>query len=61
MLDDPIVDEVRRVRNEIERKYGLDPEAFYRHLRAIQKPLGDRVVSRRPKPLTNPQAHAIKP
>ena len=51
MQCDPIVDEVRRVRHEIERKCGSDPEAFYRHLRKIQKALGVRVVCRRPRRL----------
>jgi hypothetical protein len=51
MRSDPIVDEVRRVRHEIERKCGSDPEAFYRHLRKIQQSLGARVVCRKPRRL----------
>ena len=48
MQSDPIVDEVRRVRLEIERKLGSDREAFYRHVHKVQKALGNRVVCRKP-------------
>lgn len=51
MQCDLIVDEVRRVRREIGRKLGSDREAFYQHIRKIQKALGDRVVCRRPRRL----------
>jgi hypothetical protein len=53
MQGDPIVDEVRRVRREIERKLGSDRKAFYQYLCKIQKPLGNRVVCRKPRRLTN--------
>jgi hypothetical protein len=49
MQGDPIVDEVRRVRREIERELGSDQDAFYRHLRQVQKAFGDRLVSRTPR------------
>ena len=52
MQSDPIVDEVRRVRRDIQRDFGSDGESFYRHLRRAQRPLGDRVVCRRPRRLT---------
>ncbi len=51
MLNDPIVEEVRRIRRDIEKEFGSDHEAFYRHVRETQKALGDRVVSRGPRPL----------
>ena len=51
MQRDPIVDEVRRVRHEIERKLGSDRDAFYRHVQKLQKALGDRVVCRKPRRL----------
>jgi hypothetical protein len=51
MQNDPIVDEVRRVRREIERKLGSDKEAFYRHVCKIQKNAGDRLVCRKPRRL----------
>ena len=51
MLSDPIVDEVRRIRLDIEREYGGDLHAYCQHLRRIQKKFGDRLVSGKPKPL----------
>jgi hypothetical protein len=51
MQSDPIVDEVRHVRREIERKLGSDREAFYRHVRKVQKAFGNRVVCRKPRRL----------
>ena len=44
MHSDPIVDEVRRVRLEIEREIGRGRKAFYRHALKLQKGLGDRLV-----------------
>ena len=41
MQSDPIVDEVRRVRQEIERKLGSDREAFFRHRSSLQALAGD--------------------
>ncbi|MBI4555985.1 MAG: hypothetical protein HY706_00250 [Candidatus Hydrogenedentes bacterium] len=54
MRSDPIVDQVRRTRRQIEQQIGSDAEAFYRHLRKIQKAYGQRVVCRKPKRLVNP-------
>lgn len=51
MQSDPIMDEVRRVRLSIERRYGSDPQAFYRHMRRAQRKLGIQVVSRSPRRL----------
>lgn len=52
MKSDPIVDEVRRVRHDIERMCGSDRDAYYRHVRKIQKALSTRVVCRKPRRLT---------
>jgi len=51
MKADPIVEQVRQVRKQIEGETQQDPELFYQHLRKIQEPLSDRLVCRQPKPL----------
>ena len=53
MQSDLIVDEVRRVHQEIERKLGSDREAFFRHMCKFQKTLGNRVVCRKPRPVVS--------
>ncbi|HNS23144.1 MAG TPA: hypothetical protein PKH24_21790 [Sedimentisphaerales bacterium] len=55
MCKDPIVDEVRSVRKEIERQYP-DARSFYEHLEQQQKAYADRLTRRQPKPM--PRAHA---
>jgi len=50
MKRDPIVEEVRRVRHQIEAECGNDPEAYARHLRQVQEGLGRSLVRRRPQP-----------
>jgi hypothetical protein len=40
MRDDPIVDEVRRVRDEHARRFGYDLEAIFRDLKAREKETG---------------------
>ena len=51
MPEDPIVQEVREVRHQIERECRHDPEKYYQHLKAIQEKLGERLVRRQPNPL----------
>ena len=51
MTIDPIVQEVRRIRHEIDRECQHDPEKFYQHLKVSQEKLLGRLVCRRPKPL----------
>ena len=51
MKTDPIVEQVRHVRREIEDENRQDPELFYQHLKKIQERLSDRLVCRKPKPL----------
>ena len=50
MERDPIVDEVRRVRREIEAACGNDPQRYYEHLTELQKKYADRLVRLGPKP-----------
>jgi len=53
MKTDPIIEQVRQVRRQIEDETQQDPELFYQHLMKIQEPLSDRLVCRQPKPLSN--------
>ncbi|MBN1361921.1 MAG: hypothetical protein JW993_15095 [Sedimentisphaerales bacterium] len=48
MSTDPIVEEVRAVRKEIEQQYP-DAESFYLHLRQEQEVYRDRLIRRGPK------------
>jgi len=51
MKTDPIVEQVRQVRRQIEDETQQDPELFYQYLKKIEEPLSDRLVCRKPKPL----------
>ena len=50
MWSDPIVEEVRRVRHDIEHKCHDDSETFYQHVVEVQQSFADRLVRRAPKP-----------
>jgi len=50
MKQDPIVREVRQVREEIFSRWSHDPEEFFNHLRDYQKKYEDRLVTRQPCP-----------
>jgi hypothetical protein len=50
MWQDPIVEEVRRVRREILAEFDNDFAAYVKHLMKEQKKLGDRLVCLGPKP-----------
>ena len=56
MRDDPIVEEVRKVRDELAAKFNYDVKAIFDDLRNRQAELGTRLVSRRRKvqPTPNP-------
>jgi hypothetical protein len=49
MYDDPIVADIRRLRDEYARCFGYDLEAICRDLREQQQRGGRRVVRRQPK------------
>jgi len=51
MINDPIVEEVRALRREIEKEHGPSPEAYYEHLQRFQQQWRDRLVRRQPRPL----------
>jgi len=59
MKTDPIVEQVRQVRRQIESETQQDPELFYQHLKEIQGPLSDRLVCRQPKPLVTPKKKKV--
>lgn len=50
MNNEPIIDEIRKIRNEIEAECQNDPQKYYEHLQEIQKKYSSRLVSFRPKP-----------
>lgn len=50
MPNDPIVEEVRKIRGEIESELGDDPKAYYRHLIQLQEQWKERLVTRTPLP-----------
>ena len=50
MLNDPIIEELRQIRREIEKSCENDSEKFYLHLLEVQDKYRDRLVQRKPKP-----------
>ena len=44
MWEDPIVSEVRRVREQLSAQFNFDPKAIFADLRNRQAGLGDRLV-----------------
>ena len=50
MYDDPVVEEVRKVRREIMAECDNDPEKYLRRMRKIQDRFKDRLVRRKPQP-----------
>lgn len=48
MSKDPIVEQVRSVRKEIEEQYP-DAESFYTHLEQLQQPYKTRLTRRKPR------------
>jgi hypothetical protein len=51
MWDDPIVAEVRRVREQLAAQFGFDAKAIFDDLKKRQSGLGNRLVSR-PRSIT---------
>jgi len=52
MKADPIVEQVREIRRQVERETQQDPELYYQHLRKVQERFSGRLVCRQPKPLS---------
>jgi hypothetical protein len=54
MEKDPIIEEIRRIRLEIEAKCQNDPQLLYEYLCRQQEKYRDRLVSRSPQPAIIP-------
>jgi hypothetical protein len=54
MWEDPIVAEIRRVREELSAKFDFDPKAIFADMRNRQTVLGERLVHRRACPTGKP-------
>lgn len=50
MFEDRIIDEIRRIRHQIEKECNHDDESYYTHLLEIQKKYADRLIRRKPNP-----------
>lgn len=50
MNQEPIIDEIRKTRYEIEAEFQNDPQKYYEHIQEIQKKYRARLVSFKPKP-----------
>jgi len=53
-MDDPIVAEVRRIREEHAARFNYDLRAIYEDFKRIEKELGLKVVSLPPKRVPKP-------
>ncbi len=51
MKADPIVEEVRAIRHQLERETQQDAELYYQRLKTLQEKFSGRLVCRQPKPL----------
>ena len=49
MIEDPIVAEIRRFRNEHAEKYGHDLKRICKALREFEKASGRKIVRRKPR------------
>jgi hypothetical protein len=54
MVKDPVVEEIRRIRDEYARRFDYDIEAICRDLREQEATSGHEVVSLPPKRVTAP-------
>ena len=60
MLRDLIVEEVRRVRHEIEAECEDDPQRYYDHIQQVHEQYRTRrLVQRKPKPALKRQKLAV--
>ena len=55
-MHDPIVEEVRKVRKDIDKEFSSNPEEYYLHLQKLQKKLKNRLVKKSPKPALKKKA-----
>ena len=52
METDPIVEEVRTIRHQIDRECEMDPGTYYEHVKDFQQNFRARLVCLRPRPLS---------
>ena len=50
MNDGPLVEEIRKIRMEIEREHGGSEKELFEHAREFQKQFEPRLVRRAPRP-----------
>jgi hypothetical protein len=50
MVEDPIVEETREARRQLDAEFGGDLDLLYAYLREIEQENADRVVRLKPKP-----------
>lgn len=50
MWKDPVVEDTRKLREELGREFHDDPNALFAYLQEHQKTSGRRIVSRPPRP-----------
>ncbi len=60
MSPDPIIEEVRQVRREIEAECQNDPEKYYRLLLDVQEQYRDRLVRRGPVRVRTTEEEAVE-
>jgi len=56
MTRDPIVEEIRKARSQLENLYGKDERKYLDHVYLEQKKLKGKIVSRGPKRLIKSKA-----
>ena len=49
-MEDPIVEETRKIRRDIESEFDNDPKKYLDHVYEAQKQHGSKLVRRHPKP-----------
>jgi hypothetical protein len=54
-VEDPIVEETREARRQLDAEFGGDLDRLYAYLREIEHENADRVVRLQPKPVVNGQ------
>jgi hypothetical protein len=55
-MKDSIVEEVRKIRHNIEKEYGQNIEKYLEHIYTEQKKHGHKLVHRKPRPLRKRKA-----
>jgi len=55
-MKDPIVEQTRRIRREIEQEFDQDSQKYLEHVYEAQKQHGSRLICRQPKPLRKRKA-----